>query len=63
MYNQFTPESLKNSEKKALLNFKKVDYMIAYTSDLVKAVRKAAGNIGMAPQNYLYNSQYVWGYN
>ncbi|ESW15700.1 hypothetical protein PHAVU_007G094900 [Phaseolus vulgaris] len=45
IYNQFTPESLKNSEKKALLSFKKVDYMIAYTSDLVKAVRKASGNI------------------
>ncbi|KOM35734.1 hypothetical protein LR48_Vigan02g188400, partial [Vigna angularis] len=54
IYNQFTPESLKNSEQKALLTFKKVDYMIAYTSDLVKAVRKAAGNIGMTSLNLLH---------
>ncbi|KAG5127960.1 hypothetical protein AAZX31_10G199300 [Glycine max] len=45
IYNQFTEESLPNSERKASLSIKKVDYMIVYTSDLVKAVRKAAGNI------------------
>ncbi|XP_020229660.1 uncharacterized protein LOC109810578 isoform X1 [Cajanus cajan] len=45
IYNQFTTESLTNSERKASLSIKKVDYMIVYTSDLVKAVRKAAGNI------------------
>lgn len=47
IYNQFTAESLTNSERKASLSIKRVDYMIVYTSDLVKAVRKAAGNIGM----------------
>ncbi|TKY51587.1 Phosphomannomutase/phosphoglucomutase protein [Spatholobus suberectus] len=45
IYNQFTAESLTNSARKALLSIKKVDYMIVYSSDLVKAVRKAAGNI------------------
>ncbi|KAG4908095.1 hypothetical protein AAZX31_20G166900 [Glycine max] len=45
IYNRFTEESLTNSERKASLSIKKVDYMIVYTSDLVKAVRKAAGNI------------------
>ncbi|XP_057423019.1 uncharacterized protein LOC130716965 isoform X2 [Lotus japonicus] len=45
IYNQFTTESLLNSEKKASLSTKRVDYMAVYTSDLVKAVRKAAGNI------------------
>ncbi|XP_058770022.1 uncharacterized protein LOC131643737 isoform X2 [Vicia villosa] len=45
LYNQFTAESLTNSEKKASLSIKTVDYMSVYTSDLVKAVRKAAGNI------------------
>ncbi|XP_022747002.1 uncharacterized protein LOC111296799 isoform X3 [Durio zibethinus] len=33
------------SVKKASASLKKVDYMSVYTSDLVKAVRKAAGNI------------------
>ena len=47
IYNQFTDESLKNSEKMASISIKIVDYMTVYTSDLVKAVRKAAGNIGM----------------
>ncbi|KAI5399819.1 hypothetical protein KIW84_064953 [Lathyrus oleraceus] len=45
LYNQFTAESLTNSEKVASLSIKTVDYMSVYTSDLVKAVRKAAGNI------------------
>ncbi|CAK8573170.1 unnamed protein product [Lathyrus sativus] len=45
LYNQFTAESLTNSEKKASVSIKTVDYMSVYTSDLVKAVRKAAGNI------------------
>lgn len=47
IYNQFSDESLKNSEIMASLSIKIVDYMTVYTSDLVKAVRKAAGNIGM----------------
>ncbi|KAI4346331.1 hypothetical protein L6164_007238 [Bauhinia variegata] len=45
IYNQFTLESLINSERKASSSVKSVDYMTVYTSDLVKAVRKAAGNI------------------
>ncbi|KAE9611427.1 putative phosphotransferase (phosphomutase) [Lupinus albus] len=45
LYNQFTAESLRNSERKVSLATRGVDYMIVYTSDLVKAVRKAAGNI------------------
>ncbi|KAK4256176.1 hypothetical protein QN277_009075 [Acacia crassicarpa] len=45
VYNQFTEESLMNTEGKALKSIKKVDYMAVYASDLVKAVRKAAGNI------------------
>ncbi|XP_019427857.1 PREDICTED: uncharacterized protein LOC109335998 isoform X1 [Lupinus angustifolius] len=45
LYNQFTTESLTNSEKKASLVTKRVDYMTVYTSDLVNAVRKAAGNV------------------
>ncbi|GAU15870.1 hypothetical protein TSUD_40910, partial [Trifolium subterraneum] len=40
-----TEESLTLSERVASLSTKKVDYMTVYTSDLVKAVRKAAGNI------------------
>ncbi|XP_045827377.1 phosphoglucomutase isoform X1 [Trifolium pratense] len=45
IYNQFTEESLTLSERVASLSTKTVDYMTVYTSDLVKAVRKAAGNI------------------
>ncbi|OIW21868.1 hypothetical protein TanjilG_13737 [Lupinus angustifolius] len=45
LYNQFTAESVRNSERKVSLATKGVDYMIVYTSDLVKAVRKAAGNV------------------
>lgn len=44
-----------NSEGKASKSIKKVDYMTVYTSDLVKAVRKAAGNIGMASLKYCMN--------
>ena len=46
IYNKFTNESLSNSKKRASKSVKTVDYMVVYTSDLVKAVRKAAGNIG-----------------
>ncbi|KAI4351372.1 hypothetical protein L6164_005743 [Bauhinia variegata] len=45
IYNQFTAESIMNSEEKTLSSVKRVDYMTVYTSDLVKAVRKAAGNM------------------
>jgi hypothetical protein len=50
----------------ASLSTKTVDYMTVYTSDLVKAVRKAAGNIGMTLLKYFYNkinNQYVSTYN
>ena len=47
IYNKFTAESLTSSKEKALASVKRVDYMNVYTSDLVKAVRKAAGNIGI----------------
>lgn len=45
IYNNSTSDSLTNSERKASTAVKSVDYMKVYTSDLVKAVRKAAGNI------------------
>ncbi|KAJ0103663.1 hypothetical protein Patl1_06092 [Pistacia atlantica] len=45
IYSNFTNEGLLNSRKKASTSVKKVDYMTVYASDLVKAVRKAAGNI------------------
>ncbi|KHN00841.1 Phosphomannomutase/phosphoglucomutase [Glycine soja] len=62
IYNRFTEESLTNSERKASLSIKKVDYMIVYTSDLVKAVRKAAGNIGMTLLKYFYNKKPLGGF-
>ena len=46
VYKNFTVEALMNSEKIASTSLKRVDYMTVYTSDLVKAVRKAAGDIG-----------------
>ena len=46
IYNSFTDEGLMKSKRKASEFLKRVDYMTLYTSDLVKAVRKAAGNIG-----------------
>ncbi|KDP44367.1 hypothetical protein JCGZ_20047 [Jatropha curcas] len=45
LYNKFTDEGLVKSKRQAEASVKKVDYMTVYTSDLVKAVRKAAGNI------------------
>ncbi|KAI5575258.1 hypothetical protein BDE02_10G199100 [Populus trichocarpa] len=45
IYNSFTDEGLMKSKRKASESLKRVDYMTLYTSDLVKAVRKAAGNI------------------
>lgn len=46
IYESFSDASLKASEQAANAAVKKVDYMAVYTSDLVAAVRKAAGNIG-----------------
>ncbi|XP_041023205.1 phosphoglucomutase isoform X2 [Juglans microcarpa x Juglans regia] len=45
IYNNFTTESLMTSKEQAHASIKRVDYMTIYASDLVKAVRKAAGNI------------------
>ncbi|KAJ0639699.1 putative alpha-D-phosphohexomutase, alpha/beta/alpha domain I [Helianthus annuus] len=45
IYNGFTPDSLKEAEKKASLSISKVDYMSVYASDLVTVVRKASVNI------------------
>ncbi|XP_057798960.1 uncharacterized protein LOC131014855 isoform X3 [Salvia miltiorrhiza] len=45
IYKNFTDESLREAEKRAAQSVKRVDYMTIYTSDLVAAVRKAAGNI------------------
>uniref|UniRef100_A0A7C9D614 phosphoglucomutase (alpha-D-glucose-1,6-bisphosphate-dependent) n=1 Tax=Opuntia streptacantha TaxID=393608 RepID=A0A7C9D614_OPUST len=45
IYNKFTNEVLKVAQGKASPSGKRVDYMSIYASDLVQAVRKAAGNI------------------
>ncbi|KAH7537437.1 hypothetical protein FEM48_Zijuj03G0092700 [Ziziphus jujuba var. spinosa] len=45
IYNKFTAEGLGTSKGKFSGSIQKADYMSVYTSDLVKAVRKAAGNI------------------
>ncbi|XP_065871201.1 uncharacterized protein [Euphorbia lathyris] len=44
IYSNFTDEVLMKSRELASASVKRVDYMTVYTSDLVKAVRKAAGN-------------------
>lgn len=45
IYNEFTNEGLKVLQGKASPSVRRVDYMSIYASDLVQAVRKAAGNI------------------
>lgn len=45
IYNNFSEEILNASKQAASKVSRQVDYMKVYTSDLVKAVRKAAGNI------------------
>ncbi|XP_010253693.1 PREDICTED: uncharacterized protein LOC104594867 isoform X1 [Nelumbo nucifera] len=45
IYATFSSENLKTSERATSASIKRVDYMSVYTSDLVKAVRRAAGNI------------------
>jgi phosphomannomutase len=52
IYNNFTENGLMNSKEKASASIRRVDYMTIYTSDLVKAVRKAAGNIGIISIKY-----------
>ncbi|GMG99400.1 hypothetical protein Nepgr_001240 [Nepenthes gracilis] len=45
IYSSFTLEGLTASQRKASMSVKRVDYMTIYTSGLVQAVRRAAGNI------------------
>ncbi|KMT06542.1 hypothetical protein BVRB_7g157140 isoform B [Beta vulgaris subsp. vulgaris] len=45
IYNKYTDESLKESQGRSSASVRRVDYMSIYASDLVRAVRKAAGNI------------------
>ncbi|XP_026425773.1 uncharacterized protein LOC113321992 isoform X2 [Papaver somniferum] len=45
IYANFSVDGLKNSERAVSTSVKRVDYMSVYSSNLVKAVRKAAGNI------------------
>ncbi|KAI3983335.1 hypothetical protein MKX01_013402 [Papaver californicum] len=45
IYVNFSVDGLKNSERAASASVKRVDYMSVYSSNLVNAVRKAAGNI------------------
>jgi phosphomannomutase len=52
IYNNFTENGLMNSKEKASASIRRVDYMTIYTSDLVKAVRKAAGNKGIIAIKY-----------
>lgn len=49
IYENFTFEDLKKLESKPADSVKKVDYMTVYTSELVEAVRIAAGNMGNIP--------------
>lgn len=53
IYGTFTDEDLSNVERKASQSIKQVDYMSIYTSNLVAAVRKAAGDIGKTLLFYL----------
>ncbi|GAB2286831.1 hypothetical protein Dimus_039795 [Dionaea muscipula] len=45
IYSGFVAEGLRESQTKVSASVKRVDYMSIYTSDLVQAVRTAAGNI------------------
>ncbi|KAM7504428.1 hypothetical protein LguiB_003332 [Lonicera macranthoides] len=45
LYKNFMAKDLGDTEKKALLSVKRVDYMNVYTAELVAAVRKASENI------------------
>lgn len=47
IYKNFTDEGLREAEKRAAQSVKRVDYMSVYISDLVAAVRKAAGDRGI----------------
>lgn len=53
IYGNFADEGFRDTERRTTPSVKRVDYMTVYTSDLVAAVRKAAGNIG---NNFIYIS-------
>lgn len=60
---KFLDASVKESIQSANATVKKVDYMAVYTSDLVAAVRKAAGNTGttlFSRNSTLYDNLYLW---
>ncbi|KAK2634165.1 hypothetical protein Ddye_028957 [Dipteronia dyeriana] len=57
IYKNFAVEAVMNSKKITSTSVKRVDYMTVYTSDLVKAVRKAAGDTGSFP-NHISNPVY-----
>lgn len=46
IYEKFSDARFKESVQAAIATVNKIDYMSVYTSDLVAAVRKAAGNKG-----------------
>ncbi|KAJ6317488.1 hypothetical protein OIU76_013100 [Salix suchowensis] len=58
IYKSFTDEGLMKSKQKASESIKRVDYMTVYTSDLVKAVRKAAENIGKCSEKSCHTKPY-----
>ncbi|KAL3523466.1 hypothetical protein ACH5RR_016300 [Cinchona calisaya] len=45
VYKTFTDEELRDGERRPSQSIRRVEYMTIYTSNLVQAVRKAAGNI------------------
>lgn len=47
IHKTFSDEGLRNTERQVPQTIKRVDYMTIYTSNLVEAVRKAAGNLGI----------------
>lgn len=59
IYDKLSEGGIKVSNKDVNASVKKVDYMSIYTSDLVAAVRKAAGNKGIC-DNFYFNSELIW---
>ncbi|KAL0430809.1 UNVERIFIED_CONTAM: hypothetical protein Sradi_0706900 [Sesamum radiatum] len=52
IYKNFTDEGLREAERKATQSVERVDDMTVYTSDLVAAVRKAAGNSSLCSKEF-----------
>jgi len=53
IYKKLSDENLRKSQRESS-SITKVDYMSVYTSGLVKAVRKAAGDLGITPLRYFF---------